>query len=196
MASADFDPYAVLGLSPHASPDEIRAAYRRLASVRHPDTQPSEKKASASEQMVQLNLARDLLLNTRRRVQYHREHADDLQWQAEKTQWRAQAARAAYTDHPPAEARPRRPRSLWLVYTLAIFCLLGLSPYLVPAVLRFTANPASGEPFSDQTLSMLIQQVFVWLAAFGSLMLAALQVLFLACLLALFFFAFTRRWGR
>ena len=195
MASADFDPYDVLGISPNAAPDEIRAAYRRLASVSHPDIQPREKKAWASERMVQLNVARDLLLNTRRRVQYHREHADDLRWKAEKNQWRAREARAAYENRPPAASRARR-RSLWLVYRLAIFGLLGLSLYLLPFVLQLTTNPAAAGKFPDQATAMMIQQVFVWLAAFGGLMLAALQVLFLTGLFALFFFGFTRRWGR
>jgi curved DNA-binding protein CbpA len=71
MGSPDSDPYATLGVVPSAIPDEIRAAYRRLAAACHPDLQPPEKKAWASEQMIQLNAARDLLLNTRRRVHYH-----------------------------------------------------------------------------------------------------------------------------
>ena len=82
MGSSDLDPYATLGVVPSATPDEIRAAYRRLAAACHPDLQPPERKPWASERMIQLNAARDLLLNTRRRVQYHQAHADPLQWSA------------------------------------------------------------------------------------------------------------------
>ena len=64
------DPYALLGLPPRATPDEIRAAYRRLAAERHPDANPPDKKTLASEQMVELNAARDLLLDAARRSQY------------------------------------------------------------------------------------------------------------------------------
>ena len=40
------DPYKVLGLSPGASDEEVKAAYRKLAKKYHPDTLP----ANASEE--------------------------------------------------------------------------------------------------------------------------------------------------
>ena len=37
------DPYQVLGVSPNASEDEIRQAYRRLAKKYHPDLNPATR---------------------------------------------------------------------------------------------------------------------------------------------------------
>jgi hypothetical protein len=49
------DPYAVLGLPDTASPEEVAAAYRRLAKEWHPD------RGGAEDRMAQLNAAYDLL---------------------------------------------------------------------------------------------------------------------------------------
>jgi curved DNA-binding protein CbpA len=48
--------YEVLGLSPDATPDEIREAHRRLMRANHPDSGGSTWIAA------RLNQARDLLL--------------------------------------------------------------------------------------------------------------------------------------
>ena len=42
------DPYKVLGVSPDASDEEIKQAYRRLAKQYHPDT-ATDKKNAATE---------------------------------------------------------------------------------------------------------------------------------------------------
>jgi hypothetical protein len=54
---AEMDPYAVLGLRPDATPDEITAAYRRLAKEWHPDLAGTD----AARTMVLINAAYDLL---------------------------------------------------------------------------------------------------------------------------------------
>lgn len=54
------DPYQVLGVSPGASDDEIKAAYRKLAKKYHPDL--NHGSAEAEEKMKELNEAYTLLI--------------------------------------------------------------------------------------------------------------------------------------
>ena len=55
------DPYKVLGVSPDASDDEIKQAYRRLAKKYHPDLNPDDK--VAAEKMQQINAAYEQIKN-------------------------------------------------------------------------------------------------------------------------------------
>jgi hypothetical protein len=52
------DPYGVLGLPPTATPDEVAAAYRRLAKEWHPD------RGGGDQRMAEINSAYDLLRAT------------------------------------------------------------------------------------------------------------------------------------
>lgn len=55
------DPYKVLGVSPDASDDEIKQAYRRLAKKYHPDRNPGDK--AAADKMQQINAAYEQIKN-------------------------------------------------------------------------------------------------------------------------------------
>lgn len=55
------DPYSVLGVSPDASPDEIKKAYRRLAKQYHPDLHPNDPEAA--KKMNEINAAYDQINN-------------------------------------------------------------------------------------------------------------------------------------
>lgn len=56
------DPYKVLGVSPSATQEEIRAAYMALVKKYHPDRyQDSDLKKQAEDKMKQINAAYDLL---------------------------------------------------------------------------------------------------------------------------------------
>lgn len=55
------DPYQVLGVSPDASDEEIKKAYRRLAKQYHPDRNPGD--AQAAKKMQQINEAYDQIKN-------------------------------------------------------------------------------------------------------------------------------------
>jgi molecular chaperone DnaJ len=55
------DPYKVLGVSPDASDEEIKKAYRRLAKQYHPDRNPGD--ATAAKKMQEVNAAYEQIKN-------------------------------------------------------------------------------------------------------------------------------------
>lgn len=55
------DPYKVLGVSPDASDEEVKQAYRRLAKKYHPDLNPGD--AEAAKRMQEVNAAYEQIKN-------------------------------------------------------------------------------------------------------------------------------------
>ncbi|MCE5192519.1 MAG: J domain-containing protein [Candidatus Cryosericum sp.] len=73
----DTDLYAVLGLTPSASQEQIRAQYRELVRKYHPDLHPGD--ANAAAMMERVNGAYDVLGNPEERRQYDAEIAAGFQ---------------------------------------------------------------------------------------------------------------------
>lgn len=68
---SDFDPWAVLGVSPGASGDEVRAAWKQLARQYHPDGfagAAAEDQARAASHMSVVNAAYEEIRSGRARV--------------------------------------------------------------------------------------------------------------------------------
>jgi DnaJ-like protein len=62
------DYYQVLGIKHTASSKEIKAAYKRLARLRHPDLNGGS--AAAAQAFVQISHARDVLIDPKSRAEY------------------------------------------------------------------------------------------------------------------------------
>jgi hypothetical protein len=67
--AVEFDPYAVLGVSPLAGPEEIHSAYRAIARHLHPDVNPADPRSAASG-FAQATRAFELLSDDARRRSY------------------------------------------------------------------------------------------------------------------------------
>lgn len=67
------DHYAALGVPPHASSQEVRAAYRRVMRECHPDVRPGD--AAAEERARRANQAWQVLKDGERRAAYDRQLA-------------------------------------------------------------------------------------------------------------------------
>jgi molecular chaperone DnaJ len=64
------DHYEVLGVSKAATPEEIKAAFRKLASQHHPDKNPDDPRAPA--RFKEINAAYQVLSDPQRRAMYDR----------------------------------------------------------------------------------------------------------------------------
>jgi curved DNA-binding protein CbpA len=95
------DHYAVLGISPDASPQEIAHAFRRQARVWHPDARPGD--ADAAARFREIATAYEVLADPRLRARY------DRRWKARSPD-RSQRAEPAQPTQPTQES-PRASRA-------------------------------------------------------------------------------------
>jgi molecular chaperone DnaJ len=68
--AAQRDHYEVLGVSKGSSPEEVKAAFRKLAALHHPDRNPDDPKAAV--RFKELNAAYQVLSDPQRRAMYDR----------------------------------------------------------------------------------------------------------------------------
>jgi curved DNA-binding protein CbpA len=92
------DYYQVLGVKSTASIKEIKAAYKRLARLQHPDLNSGSPEATRA--FVQISRARDILIDPQRRAAYD----------AQRSAYAARGAHAPVVN-PTVETYARRARS-------------------------------------------------------------------------------------
>lgn len=84
------DPYRVLGLTPDATDEEVKRAYRQLAKKYHPDMNPGD--AYAAQKMNEINAAYDQIKNPPQQTTYRTQYTDPFAgWQRQREERGAQS---------------------------------------------------------------------------------------------------------
>lgn len=99
------DHYATLGVSPQASQQDIKQAYRKLAKQFHPD---SSQTLASGERIIAINLAYEVLRDVERRRSY------DAQRGTGARQQRSAAAAQAAQQHRPQGREQDQELERWL----------------------------------------------------------------------------------
>ena len=133
------DYYAVLGLLPSATADDIGSAYRRLAKRYHPDRNPN--KPNTARRKRDINVAYGILSDQARRREYDHRHA-----RQEQPVYAAHTAQAA-----PNYAAGERETLATMGIRTAVYgigrksvglTILGIAEILADAWLRSRRTPS------------------------------------------------------
>jgi hypothetical protein len=149
------DPYAVLGVAPDATAEQVRRAYLALARRHHPDAHAeggAAARAAAERRMQEVNAAWAVLGDAGRRAAFDRERGSG----AADPGFRpfdpgpdpdpAEAPDVPYRPAPPATARARAVRLAPVllfagaVGVFAVAAVLGSAPLVGLAVLLFVSS--------------------------------------------------------
>lgn len=95
------NPYETLGVTPNASQDDIRKAYRKAAKQTHPDLNPG--KPEAEKRFKEINAAYDIIGDAGKRKRYDAGEIDE-------TGAERQPERHFYRDYAEADQNPRYSR--------------------------------------------------------------------------------------
>ena len=131
------DYYAVLGLDSKCSDDDVKAQYRRLARVYHPDVNPDDAERSTQRQ-CEINEAYEVLSDPARREEYDSTLADRLA-ALESGQLVTTGRRSTVT-----------PASIAIVMLAIGFVLIGIVAYRVGDQPPATAPELSSTFFNVQ----------------------------------------------
>jgi molecular chaperone DnaJ len=85
------DPFAILGVSPEASPADVKRAYRRLAMHWHPDRNPA---ALAEAEFKRVNAAYELFLDPQRLAEWRQAQAASEAGERRQRESKASASKA------------------------------------------------------------------------------------------------------
>lgn len=117
--------YHTLGVEVTASPDEIKAAYRKLAKKYHPDVNRNNKKAE--EKLKKINEAYEVLGNLGKRAEY-----DYLGKQEEEAKKQSQQPKSpAYETYSPEQTTPHPSPQFKKRLIIGIFLFIYLNWLIV-----------------------------------------------------------------
>ena len=134
MLRPGVDHYTLMGLTPAFELATLRAHYRMLMRLTHPDFVDDER-AWPPDAATRINQANDVLSSTVSRQQYARRHAGGRQWEPSATE------PSAVRRSTPAPARTGSNLGRRAVLaTVAVTCLLALGVWVA-------SGPPDAEPF-------------------------------------------------
>jgi molecular chaperone DnaJ len=141
------DPYQTLEISPQASPDQIKQAYRKLAKQYHPDRNPDRDTHAA---ITAINAAYELLSDPQRRSTYDRQRQGGLSDQDIRDRVdRTAAAQARYRRRATGKAHDDA-LDQWLK---SVYRPLDRQVREIMKPLRQEINALSGDPFDDDLMA-------------------------------------------
>ena len=172
----DKDPYVLLGISPAATPAQIKEAFRRLARQHHPDLNPDPRSA---ERMKDINWAYGILNNPLERSKYdawrRNPTGTESSSQPKSTQTQTNGPRPAYRTRATERVSVGGLSWIFIIWVLVSFfsnlprsnqqklyistlsanqqsTMIALFKSL-PLTLTATANPATGREVSAVSTS-------------------------------------------
>jgi curved DNA-binding protein CbpA len=147
MTHAPFDQrvdyYRLMGVKPDATPEQIHAAYRRLARAYHPDIHPGS--AETNVRMARLNVAKSVLLDAPTRAAYDLTRERARNW-GEPFRVRNSSDDSARAVHARSTT-PRSPRSFDRNAALTLVIVAPLVVALLVYVVTGAQVAAQPMPF-------------------------------------------------
>jgi molecular chaperone DnaJ len=135
------DHYQVLGLTPDASQNEIKQAYRRLAKQYHPDRSGEN---NTHEKIIAINAAYEVLSNPTLRASYDRAFS-------QKRSERNTQAQQQYHNHRQKKRHSDDQTDYWLKY---VYHPIIQQVEQITAPLEAQIDHLAGDPFDDELLDI------------------------------------------
>uniref|UniRef100_UPI0025B34634 J domain-containing protein n=1 Tax=Trichocoleus desertorum TaxID=1481672 RepID=UPI0025B34634 len=159
LKSAAPNYYALLGLHPSASPQQIRRAYRELSKVLHPDT-TTLPPAIATAKFQQLNEAYAVVSNPERRLAYDRKigysRLHVMQAPADLNGPVSQSRRYSSSAYLDPTDRPLSPGEIFALFILGVTFVACL---VLAIAIGLTRGDAAFQPLKLQTQTAPIERI-------------------------------------
>ncbi|MCW6035460.1 DnaJ domain-containing protein [Spirulina subsalsa FACHB-351] len=141
---SDYNPYKVLGLSPHASQGDIKRAYRRLVKQYHPD---SQHERANHEKIVQLNAAYEVLGDPQQRSVY------DQQQTVVQSQ-RQRRSKASQEEYQTTQETGRDRDLHFVRWCQGVYQPVNLLISQILNPLEAQIEQLAADPFDDELMSL------------------------------------------